>query len=45
MTRYQASVVLRWAWTVRNAVALGEADAAFRITVGLVRRCRELGVL
>ena len=45
MTRLQQRVVDYWLDTIRRAVALGEDDVAYRLTRGLVERCRELGIL
>jgi hypothetical protein len=42
MSLDRARIVASWADVVRRAITLGEADAAYRLTVGAVRRCREL---
>jgi len=42
MTRHHARIAESWASTIRRAIELGEGDAARRITIGLVRRLREL---
>jgi len=33
-----------WFAAIRSAIALGDGDAAFNLTVHLVRRLRDLGV-
>ncbi len=42
MTRHHARIVDSWATTIRRAIELGEADAARRLAIALVRRIREL---
>jgi hypothetical protein len=32
----------KWSTSIRRAIELGEADAAYRLTVALVRRLNEL---
>ncbi len=45
MTYHHRLVALSWSAAIRRAIALGEATAAYRLTVDLVRRLRELGAL
>lgn len=45
MKRAVWSVRDSWLRTIRAAIILGEADAAYRLTVAYVRRLRELGVM
>jgi uncharacterized protein (DUF2267 family) len=42
MTREHRRIRDAWVAIVRRAIALGDADAAYRLTVALVRRLREL---
>lgn len=42
MTRHQHNIVESWAYAIQAAIRLGDANAAYRLTVGLVRRLREL---
>jgi hypothetical protein len=35
----------RWVASIQRAIALGEEEAAYRLTVALVRRLRELGAV
>lgn len=44
MTRMQQLVVCSWFNAIQRAIALGEVDAAGRLSTALVRRLRELGV-
>lgn len=44
MTRLQHRIVESWADVVTRAIRLGHDDAAYRLTRGFVRRCRELGL-
>jgi hypothetical protein len=44
MTREQRSIVDAWAYVIAWAMELHDADAAYRLTVAAVRRCRELGL-
>lgn len=39
------ALVLSWTSTIVRAIQLGEADAAYHITVAYVRRLREAGHL
>jgi hypothetical protein len=36
-------IIDSWCWSVRQAIAFGDERAAYRLTVGFVRRLRELG--
>jgi hypothetical protein len=45
MTRTQRRVRLSWLFAIRRAIQLGDANAARRLTIGLVHRLRELGVV
>jgi hypothetical protein len=45
MTRHQLRVVRSWLFVIERAIALGDGDAAYRLTRGLVRRCREFGLI
>jgi hypothetical protein len=44
MTRLQHLIVLSWKFSIVRAIQLHDADAAYRLTVGLMQRLRELGV-
>lgn len=44
MTPAQRSIRDSWTRTVRRAIELGDADAAYRLTLGFLQRLRELGV-
>jgi hypothetical protein len=44
MTRGQSQVINSWTACIWHAIQLGNDDAAYRLTIGLVRRCRELGL-
>lgn len=44
MTRSQRIVVRSWIACIEAAIRLGDRDAAFHLTVGYVRRLREVGV-
>jgi len=37
------TIINPWAISIRHAIALGDADAAYRLTRGLCQRIRELG--
>jgi hypothetical protein len=41
MTREHSRIVDHWIASIRRAIELGEADAAYRLTRALVVRCRE----
>jgi hypothetical protein len=45
MRRVNRLIVHSWANAIRQAIKLHEDDVAYRLTVGLVRRLRELGEL
>lgn len=38
----RADIIDSWSIAVRRAVTLGEGETAYRLTIGAVRRCREL---
>jgi hypothetical protein len=40
-----ASIKRSWVMVIRCAIAAGDADAAYRLTIGYLRRLREIGVL
>jgi len=42
MWSYRVEAVRSWSDCVRRAITLGDADAAYRLTVAFVRRLREL---
>lgn len=42
---WRRAVKQSWRLAIQRAIALGDADAAYRLTVGFVQRLRELGVL
>jgi hypothetical protein len=44
MTRHQGRVVRSWLIVIVRAIELGDGDAAYRLTRGLVRRLREFGL-
>jgi hypothetical protein len=44
MTRTHQRIIDSWRTVVQNAIDEHCADAAYRLTIGLVRRCRELGL-
>jgi hypothetical protein len=43
MKRHHHIIVRSWAASILRSIALGEADAAYRLTRALVGRLRELG--
>ena len=43
MTRHHRRIVDAWSAAIRRAIALGDGESAWRLTIGLVRRLRELG--
>lgn len=45
MTRSQRAVRQSWVATIRAAIRLGEDEAAYRLTIGYLRRLREVGVV
>ena len=45
MTRTQRRIRISWIIAVTRAIQLGEADAAYKLTVAFVRRLREVGAL
>lgn len=42
MTREHRAIRDSWATVIMRAIDLGDADAAYRLTIGLVRRLHEL---
>jgi hypothetical protein len=44
MTREHHRITNAWAQVIARAMELHDADAAYRLTVAAVRRCRELGL-
>jgi hypothetical protein len=40
-----AAIKHSWVMVIRHAIGAGDADAAYRLTIGYVRRLREIGVL
>lgn len=45
MTRLQRTIVESWSKVLCRAIAIGTPDDAYRLTVGCVRRLRELGIV
>jgi hypothetical protein len=45
MTREHHRILDSWLRSLRCAIEMGDADAGYRLTLGLVRRLREIGVL
>jgi len=45
VTREQHRIVDHWRSAIGRAIDLGDADAAYRLTRGLVVRCRELWIV
>lgn len=45
MTRTQRRIRISWLKSIARAIQLGESDAAYNLTVGFVRRLREVGAL
>jgi hypothetical protein len=43
MTRLHRAIRDHWVGAIQRAIVLGEEDAAYRLTVALLRRLRELG--
>jgi len=43
MTREHRRIVQSWLDAIVRAMQLGDGDAAYRLTRGLVRRCGEIG--
>lgn len=42
MTRHEHDIINSWATAIKFAIARGNSSAAYNLTVGLVRRLREL---
>ena len=40
-----AAIKHSWVMVIRHAISQGDADAAYRLTIGYLRRLRELGIL
>ena len=44
MKRNHRQIVSSWVDSIRNAIRVGDADAAYRLTRALIGRLRELGL-